>query len=114
MKTLHDSLQVEQQSWANLIVTRLAELLGVATAEEVLLDLAEVPLVYACYRGWRLDVYLDLEETDLEGPAWSWVLILSRGDLRGYRLFTDEDLRGAAQHVRRFAEDVSYRRRWFR
>lgn len=113
MKILHEPLRVEEQARANWIVTRLAELLRVPTAEEVLLELAEVPLVFTSYRGWRLDVYVELAE-EAEGDEWSWVVILSRGDLRGYRLFTEEDVPSAADHVRRFADDQVYRRRWFR
>jgi hypothetical protein len=114
MTILHEPLRVQEQGRANWIVTRLAQLLRVPTEEETLRDPPEVPLVFASYRGWRLDVYVELAEEGVGNGAWSWVLILSRGDLRGYRLFTLEKLRRAAHHVHRFAEDPAYRRHWFR
>ena len=113
MKTLLHSPQARQQVRANLVLARLAELLFVDTDEEIL-RAGEVPVVFALYRGWRLEVYVELGENQRESSPWSWVLILSRGDLRGFRLFSREEVRSAAHHVHRFVEEPSYRRRWFR
>jgi hypothetical protein len=60
MRILDDSLRAEEQRRANEIVAAIAASLGVPTTEEVVLELAEVRLLSACYRGWQIDVYLEL------------------------------------------------------
>ena len=113
MTPVSHTLRVEEQERANRLVRQLAALLGAPIGVEICRNLSDDLMVYALYRGWRLDAYVELEEGERDQPPGVWVLILSRGDARAYRAFTGA-ARNAAEHVHRFAADEGYRRRWLR
>jgi hypothetical protein len=83
-----------------------------AADEQLLAELSEIPVLGAEYAGWQVHVYLELEESAFDSPLGFWVLILSRGEERASRVFEGLVFQQAAHHVRRFAEDDAYRRRW--
>ena len=112
MSLRQDSLRTEAQVRANRIVREVAGLLACPTAEESLTELGELSFLGAEYCGWQLHVYLDLVEEEFDQPLGFWVLILSRGVERAFRVLEGDDFYQAAQHVRRFVRDVAYRRRW--
>jgi CheY-like chemotaxis protein len=99
----------EERRRANRIVRELAVVLDIPFGAEVLeADL----LVYARYRDWRIDVYLELETGDVAEPMGPWVLILSRDEERACRTFPGPGVVEAAEHIRSFVADAQYRRRW--
>jgi hypothetical protein len=108
----HDSLRVEQQLRANWIVSELARLLGCPTTEEPPLESPEFKLLGTEHDGWEIHAYLELEEAGLDRPLGDWVLILSRGETRAFRVFQGDDFRPPADHIRRFVREAAYRRRW--
>jgi hypothetical protein len=112
MNLLYDSLRVQEQRGANWIVEEVARLLACPTAEEPLLAVAEIDLVWSEYRGWRFHVYLELAEESLDSPMRDWVLILARGEERAFRVFEGDDFHQVADHIRRFVKDPVYRCRW--
>ncbi len=81
------------------------------TAEETLAELSEVPVLGAEYFGWQLHVYVNLVEEECDCPLGFWVLILSRGSERAFRVFEGDDFYRAARHIRRFVRDAANRRR---
>jgi hypothetical protein len=111
MTVMHDSLRVGEQLRANWIVSDLARLLACPTTEEPPRKFDEIALLGAEHKGWEIHVYLELEE-DLDQALGDWVLILSCGETRSFRVFAGDDLRQAVNHIRLFARDAAYRRRW--
>jgi hypothetical protein len=107
-----ESLLAAERVRANWIVGEIAGLLQCPMEEETLVELPEIPVHRAAYRGWQLHVYLELEEVETDAPLGFWVLILSCGEERASRVFEGPCYHQAVQHVRRFAEDLAYRRRW--
>jgi hypothetical protein len=112
MILLQDSLRAEEQLRANWIVSDLARLLGCPTTEEPPLESFGINLLGAEHEGWEIHAYLELEEEDLDRPLGDWVLILSRGETRSFRVLQGDDFRPAADHIRQFVREAAYRRRW--
>ena len=105
---MRSSLIGEEQVRVNWIVGEIAGLLPCPTAEETLAELSEGLLVLGAeYFAWQLHVYLDLVEEEFDCPLSFWVLILSRGSERAFRVLEGDDFHQAALHIRRFVRDAA-------
>jgi hypothetical protein len=103
---------IEARSRANWIIDRLAATLGQEVLEHPLPESEEVPLWYIQFRGFHIDVYLELEEAGRARATGLWILVISGSCGTAVRAFRGADIPSAISHILRFSHDEKYRRLW--
>jgi hypothetical protein len=103
---------IEARVRANWIIELLAATLGQEVREHPLPESEEVPLWYVLFRGFHIDVYLELEEACLARATGLWILVISGSCGTAVRAFRGADIPPAIIHILRFSRDDKYRRLW--